>query len=185
MEQQVKLLSDRLKAVGKFYAPRIEPAPLAAAIREGRTVMRWHNDAIEAFAALWPAKGNKNWIEIGPVWVGEKLKGSGVSAELLREAVNLLPLGANSFLITDKGKIREIAKDLSFVPITEEIFEKKFATPRQRTLLGWAADLAEDMVRRMPQSVHAISQGNGERGWGEPKDDERWLFFRVHNAHAE
>ncbi len=141
--KEVKMLSDRLKATRKFYAPRIEPENLGTAIREGRAAIRRLDDRIEAFAALWPTN-DPGWYELGTIWVGERLRGNGLRQDLMAEVVALTPAGRGLFMFTPNEAIMDSAVKLGFVLVT---------TDTRPDVLLWGSRLG--IAERLRESINA------------------------------
>jgi N-acetylglutamate synthase-like GNAT family acetyltransferase len=142
MEREVVVLSARLKATKAYYAPRIEPEQLEAAIRDGRAAIRRKDGEIEALAVLWPTNDPK-CLELGTVWVGEGLRGNGLREELMAELVQRVPPDISLFLITPIEAIMRSAERLGFRAVTTKTHPK---------LLVWASEVG--IVTRLPDSIH-------------------------------
>lgn len=162
MKREVEVLSARLKATKAYYAPRIEPEQLEAAIRDGRVAIRHKDDQIEALAVLWPTN-DPRCLELGTVWVGERLRGNGLRDELIAESAALAPAGTSLFLITPVESVMRSVLILGFQAVTTKTHPK---------LLVWASEVG--IVTRLPDSIHPQSPET----WGTPEEGERWLFMR-------
>jgi len=164
--QKMVVLLRRLQAEPGYYAPRLTPERLAAAIQERRAVIRWCDGHIAAITVLWPTN-RPDWMELGTVWVGEGLRGRGLRNELMAEAVALAPNGVSLFLFSSVGKIMQSAISLRFEPMTTEKYR----------VLWWASEVG--VVCRLPNSIHPMFiRGEGPFYRRPEKEGERWLFIR-------
>lgn len=161
VEQECVVLSERLRATGKFYAPRLAPEHLETAIRERRAVVKTVDGEPVAFAALW-STNREDWLELGTVWVAEGHRGNGLRHTMMAIAAELASPNKKIFLMTDVEGVMKSAKVLGLTPMTTASY------PR---LLRWASEVGA--VCRLPGSIHPVSPGI----WGCPKDKERWLFI--------
>ena len=168
MQRKWEVLSEALKATGKYYPERLTPRLLSSRYYAGRAVIRETtevigNRTIQAYAALWPTNEPK-WFELGTVYVGDSLRGRGLRNDIMSEAVRLASAGAKLFLITDVEGVMHSAEKLGFAAVT---------TQKQPNLLRWASWAG--VVCRLPGSIYPIAPGV----WGTPKSGERWLYWKV------
>ncbi len=165
MQDRWIVLSEQIRAEGKYFSARTTARKLSKRFYAGRAVVRQIDSPVaslrfvQGYAALWRTAVD-GWYELGTVWVTPELRGNGVQFDLMTELVAKAPQGKGLFLITDAFPVMRTAGILGFRPVT-------LAT--MPDVHDWSAVV--DLGERLPRTalLEALPM---------PKDGERWLFIR-------
>lgn len=125
-----KILSALLQKEEKLLKSRITPDSLESAYKKKLVHIKTHKKEMVGFVALWPTK-NKEWSELGTLWVHPDWRKKGIASELFDLCVKNNK--SHLFLITRSMKVVHLAETHGWIEEkgdwTENNFWKKTCEP--------------------------------------------------------
>jgi GNAT superfamily N-acetyltransferase len=121
MDTKWLILSERMRKTGKFMLSRITPTALLRAVQTQRAVYKEQNGEVVAFAGLSETP-EPLWLELGPNWVHEPLRGQGLASSLFPDRLSMIPQGRGIQVcsITSSEAAAHLARKHGFVEILPE-----------------------------------------------------------------
>lgn len=114
MQRRWEVLSKEIGEAGGYFADRLSPRDLSSRFYAHRAVIRSSDSgAIEAYVALWRTR-RREWYELGTVWIHPSRRGNGLRDEIMKEVVQLLPIGWRLLMVTASDGVRRSAEKFGF-----------------------------------------------------------------------
>ena len=124
-EPQLQALIHKLKTESALLTERLCVEDFQKLIQKNLlTAILDIDQNIIATAILWEVEGNKDWYEMGTVWVSPEHRGQQLGHKVFQSITAKVPAGSNAFLLTTTPQIIHSAQTFGYQYMDKEDFEQ-------------------------------------------------------------